>query len=476
MENLKWKINNNSKTPIYLQVHNFIKEAIVSGKLKIGMKLSQRKVAEIFKISRMPVAEAFSMLEAEGFIVTKPQSGTVVSNNVWALLNGENPSFWQTYIGSGRQRDMPQGLLNIFKQLETPNKMLGDWIPSEFKPQEPLIKAMYDAIKRVSSTNDLGQVRFSGIDSLKNTLVRHLERYGIHTSPNNIMITAGIGESLMCIALGLLGNGISLIHETPSFINTIMLFQSTGVNMEPIPMDSGGINIEKFIAKVNRVKKAILYVQLTNHNPTGIHTCKDRRNAILAASNDLRVPVIENDMFRDFVFERNYPRPLKAFDKNEQVIYVGSLWSGFMGFKASWVVASEFIIEKLKYVSINFELMPNTLLQIIVDEMLSNGYYYDYMKKLSPLITHQYYEIKRLFDKYLGQIAFWRTAAPSFFIWIEFNKQIDVVKLHQASEAMLFFQGNMFDWTDTHHARINTVGVEPSTLELWMRKVCEIIK
>lgn len=476
MDKIKWQIDGSSKTPIYLQIHNAIKDSITDGELQRGTKLSQRKVAEIFQVSRMPVAEAFSMLEAEGFIVTKPQSGTVVSNNVWALLQSGTPSFWQNYIQSGRQKDMPSGLLNIFKKLETPNKVLGDWIASDFEPEKPLIKAVEGAIKRLKNTNDLGQVRFSGMDCLKSTLVSHLQRYGIAAKPENILVTQGIGESLITIAMGLLNNGASLIYETPSFVNTIMLFQSTGVNMEEVPMDSEGIIIEKLLAKINRIKKAILYTQQVNHNPTGTHTSKDRRNAILAASNSLHFPIIENDMFRDFVFDTKYPRPLKAFDNNEQVIYVGSLWSGFMGFKTSWIVASEFIIERLKYVSINIELVPNNMVQIIVDEMLSQGHYYDYMEKLSPMITKQYYEIKRLFDKYLGALVSWRTNSPSFFIWIEFNKSINVVKLHQAAQDMLFFQGNMFDWSDIHHARINTLGVEPKTLEQWMKKIYEIVK
>lgn len=466
-----WSIDKNSKTPIYLQIYNRLKKLITDKTLKVGEKLSQRQTAKIFKVSKMPVAEAFSMLEAEGFITTKPQAGTVVSNNVWAALHSDRPSFWQTYISSGRQKDMPSGLLNIFKKLENSNRILADSIAPAFKPETPIIKAMESASERLAATNDIGEFNCSGITSLKNTLVSHLKKYGIKTTVNNIIVTPGIGESLMTIALGLIGSGMNFIYETPSFVNTIMLFQSTGANMEEIPMEEEGVNIEKLTAKLGRIKNSIFYTQPVNHNPTGIHISKNKRNAILAACNKLEVPIIENDMFRDFVFDKEYPRPMKAFDRNEQVIYVGSLWSGFMGFKTSWIVAPEFIIEKLKYVRVSFELVSNTLVEIITDEMLSKGYYYEYMEKLKPVITAQYYEIQRLMDRYLSDIATWRRNSPAYFIYIKFNKNIDVVKLHQIAEDNLFFQGNMFELHDRCHARLNTIGVQPDQLEEWIKKI-----
>jgi GntR family transcriptional repressor for pyruvate dehydrogenase complex len=56
-----------------------IKQLILSGKLKKGDRLpSERKLMEMFNVSRTPVRNAIKKLEFYGYLKTHPQSGTVV--------------------------------------------------------------------------------------------------------------------------------------------------------------------------------------------------------------------------------------------------------------------------------------------------------------------------------------------------------------------------------------------------------------
>lgn len=467
--------NEHSDKPVYLWIYNRLKELILNKTLKVGEKLPHRKMAEAFHVSKMPVAEAFNMLEAEGFITTVPHVGTVVSNNAWAALQNNKPSVWQAYISSGKYKVPPSTLINAVKKLETSNHIMTNKIAPAFKPETPLIRAIESVKERLLAHDSYLEFDYCGTARLKRTLASHLERIGIKTTTDNIIITQGAGESLAMIVWAFMGAGMNLIYEAPSFINSIMLFQSAGVNMEGVPMDEDGVNIEKLNAKLNRTKNGIFYTHPINHDPTGVHTSESKRNAILAMCNKFGIPIIENGTLRDFVFDREYPKPIKAFDRNEQVIYFGSLWSDFTGFKISWIVAPEFLTEKLKFARMSSELTSNTLAEMIADEMLSKGYYYEYMESLKPVITAQYYEIQRLMDKYLSDIATWRRNAPSYFIYVKFNKNIDVVKLHQAVQDNLLFSGNMFDPCDTCHARINTIGVQPDQLEAWIKRVRDMV-
>ena len=57
----------------------FIKEAIIKGRLKPGERVPEPELAERFGISRTPIREAFRQLESEGFITFTPRKGAVVS-------------------------------------------------------------------------------------------------------------------------------------------------------------------------------------------------------------------------------------------------------------------------------------------------------------------------------------------------------------------------------------------------------------
>jgi DNA-binding GntR family transcriptional regulator len=61
------------------RIVEFIKDAILSGKLAPGERVPEQEIAESFGISRTPIREAFRQLESEGFITVVPRKGAVVS-------------------------------------------------------------------------------------------------------------------------------------------------------------------------------------------------------------------------------------------------------------------------------------------------------------------------------------------------------------------------------------------------------------
>jgi DNA-binding GntR family transcriptional regulator len=55
-----------------------IRDAIVSGSLKAGSRVSEPELAERYGISRTPIREAFRQLESEGYLTVIPRRGAVV--------------------------------------------------------------------------------------------------------------------------------------------------------------------------------------------------------------------------------------------------------------------------------------------------------------------------------------------------------------------------------------------------------------
>jgi DNA-binding GntR family transcriptional regulator len=56
-----------------------IRDAIISGSLKAGSKVSEPELAERYGISRTPIREAFRQLESEGYLTVVPRRGAIVS-------------------------------------------------------------------------------------------------------------------------------------------------------------------------------------------------------------------------------------------------------------------------------------------------------------------------------------------------------------------------------------------------------------
>ncbi|WP_066891048.1 GntR family transcriptional regulator [Clostridium nigeriense] len=77
---MKILISNSSKLPIYEQIVNSIKEAIISGDLEPNEKLpSIRSLAKDLNISVITTKRAYDELESQGFIETVGGKGCYVS-------------------------------------------------------------------------------------------------------------------------------------------------------------------------------------------------------------------------------------------------------------------------------------------------------------------------------------------------------------------------------------------------------------
>lgn len=63
-----------------VQVHALLREAILSGDVRPGAKMSQAELARDLDVGRTPLREAVRMLQSEGLIVTEPNRRVVIAS------------------------------------------------------------------------------------------------------------------------------------------------------------------------------------------------------------------------------------------------------------------------------------------------------------------------------------------------------------------------------------------------------------
>ncbi|KAA9295936.1 MULTISPECIES: GntR family transcriptional regulator [Aerococcus] len=81
------QISNASDQPIYLQIKNQIKAAIISGEVKAGDQLpSIRFLAKELRVSVITTKRAFDELEMDGFVDSVPGKGNFVSDQNSELI------------------------------------------------------------------------------------------------------------------------------------------------------------------------------------------------------------------------------------------------------------------------------------------------------------------------------------------------------------------------------------------------------
>ncbi|HEX3722359.1 MAG TPA: GntR family transcriptional regulator [Nitrolancea sp.] len=68
------------------QVHQILRQALLQSKFPAGERLIETQLAEMLGVSRTPIREALSKLEAEGLVETAPSGGGVIVRDLQAEL------------------------------------------------------------------------------------------------------------------------------------------------------------------------------------------------------------------------------------------------------------------------------------------------------------------------------------------------------------------------------------------------------
>ncbi len=99
------------------------------------------------------------------------------------------------------------------------------------------------------TVTDLGYLEPLGLYELRVEIQKHLQKLGINTTPDCILITSGSLQALQLISVCLLKNGSKVFVEAPSYLKSLQVFQSAGLELSGISMDEDGIRVLEDPAK-----------------------------------------------------------------------------------------------------------------------------------------------------------------------------------------------------------------------------------
>ena len=104
-------INNTSMVPIYEQIMDQVKKAIMEGDLTEGQVLpSVRNLSKELKISALTVKKAYDNLEQEGFTVTVHGKGTFVAETCQEQLMEERKKDVERALEQAASKGLRSGL------------------------------------------------------------------------------------------------------------------------------------------------------------------------------------------------------------------------------------------------------------------------------------------------------------------------------------------------------------------------------
>ena len=317
---LELAIDPDAAAPRYQQVVEALIQEIRKGRLKPGTPLpGSRQLAEELGVNRKTVANAYFELTAQGWLESRPRSGTFVSDKIPENL----PQYFTADKPGKAFLEKPHFPFastaeRAFIPAEVPGLItFDDGFPDvRLAPVKPLGIAYRRVMEMKGRRNMMGYSSALGLPELRKKIAKMLnETRGLTTTPDNICITRGSQMGLYLVSRVLTGKGDLVAMETLSYTPAQDLFNRAGATIVSVPLDEHGLRVDLLEKILKRQKIRAVFLTPHHQYPTTVTLKADRRMRLLQLARQYRFAIIEDDYDHEYhySFQIKLPALLSPF-------------------------------------------------------------------------------------------------------------------------------------------------------------------
>ncbi len=178
----------------------------------------------------------------------------------------------------------------------------------------------------------------------------------------------------------------------------------------------------------------LLYTIPTYHNPLGFVLSFERRRQLIELSKHYEFIIVEDDYAYELSFNGKEEVPLKAFDDQGGIFYMGSFSETlFPGIRVSWILAPRQITQKLAVLKNSDDLYTNLILQAAVLAFLQSGLFDKLIKKRRALFAKRSRTVDYALARYFPEEVRWHKPKGGIYQWVELPESVDTLDLLAAS-------------------------------------------
>lgn len=234
----------------------------------------------------------------------------------------------------------------------------------ELFPVEEMKKVSVKVLEEMG-TQALQYSATEGFNPLREKIAKRMEKQGIHTTKDRVLVTSGSQQGLDFAGKVFLNPGDFVVCESPSYLGAINAFKAYQCEFIEVDTDDNGMiieDLERKLASHENVK--MIYVIPDFQNPSGRTWNLERRKELLRVAKQYDLPIVEDNPYGELRFEGEMLPAIKALDDDGRVIFLGTFSKTFCpGLRVGWVCAEEDVLNKFITVKQGADLQCNSMTQ-----------------------------------------------------------------------------------------------------------------
>lgn len=442
-------IDKASDTPQYMQLSEQLGQLIRAGTLSAGQRLpGTRLLANQLTLNRQTIVAAYDDLMAQGWLDSRAGSGTFVANHLPDLSPRPISNEQCIQPLTNRPAGQPGYSFTTRPHLNRPvmtspaGLRFDDGLPdARLAPLDELSRAYRSYSRWGNVQAHFGYADTKGHPLLREQLAAHLNATrGLQTTADNILITRGSIMGIYLVSQTLLQPGDVMVTGETTWGSASMNAQQAGAQLMTVPVDAHGLDIDALADLCSRQAIRLVYVTPHHHYPTTVTMRADRRIRLLQLADQHGFAILEDDYDYDFHYLGRPILPLASADRNNMVVYIGSLTKSVApAFRIGYVVGPTSLIDELARLRRIIDRQGDPALEFAVGQLFQTGELKRHFRKaIRTYLNRRDHLCTLLTTELPDQIQFTKPDG-GLAIWATFNPAIDLPAVaERAGKAGLY--------------------------------------
>lgn len=424
----------------YLRVYHYYKNLILSGKMKSETKLpSIRKGASELQMSRTTMENAYMLLAAEGYIVSRPQSGYYVTDIAEKQEEGRK-------IAKFHQKK---------KEEEIRYDFATSGVDRESFRFELWRRYMKSALRQDERLLSYGEPQ--GEQEFREVLCEYIQKNrSVICSPDQIVIGAGV-QSLLHILCPLMDRKKSVFLRDGDFIQGMAVFEDHDYQ----------------IARDDRAEEIGMYYVSPSQMTTfgGVMPIRERMELIGRAEKEGFL-IIEDDYNSEFKYFQKPVPSLQGLAGGRNVIYLGTFSKMLLpSIRISYMVLPPELMERYEARKNSYNQTASKAEQIALTQFIRDGHLASQIRKSRKIHLAKAEKLAESIRKVFENTVKVQIGEAGFMVRITFADGTDAEKVAKAARK----EGLMFREAEGHTLLLTCAGVESDKYEEAMQILAKCV-
>lgn len=412
-------------------------------------------------LSLMTVLQAYQLLESQGVIVSRPQSGYYVAADTQRPVRYSPDE----RLHAAEQVDVNDAIFDILKAGQDPAVVpLGSAFPDPtLFPQPRLARSLASAVRRMSPHSAIANLP-PGNEELRRSIAQRYAQNGIEVAPDEIVITSGAMESLGLSLQVVTEPGDWVAIESPAFYGVLQAIERRKLKAVAIPTDVRyGMDTDALEKALEIYPVKACWLMSSFQNPLGCSLPPENKARLVGILQAHKVALIEDDVYSELYFGSERTVPLKASEYRSEILHCSSFSKCLApGFRVGWVAAGAYA-ERIQRLQLMSTLSASVPVQLALADYLQGaqqGGYDTHLRRLRRQLEQRQMAMRHAIIREFPPQVSVSQPAGGYFLWLDLGDNVDAARVYQRALAkgVSVAPGTMFsaDERFRHCLRLNT--------------------